>query len=99
MSDASGLKRFGVAGRLFLRHELLKVKDTQRNVGNRLESIPGHGSAALDQLPGPGALKATIDDAPMPGMTEYVMGIDRPRQADRAAGGTEELPRRVQDYA
>jgi hypothetical protein len=48
VTDSSGLKRYRVAGQLFLRHELLKVRDVQRN-GETLESLKWMTEADLDK--------------------------------------------------
>ena len=48
VTDSSGLKRYRVAGQLFLRHELLKVRDVQRN-GETLESLKWMSEADLDK--------------------------------------------------
>jgi hypothetical protein len=58
VSDASGLQRYRVADRLFLRHELLKVKDVRRKTTDGLASIPPDSKEAGD-LPGVGQMKAT----------------------------------------
>ena len=48
VTDSSGLKRYRVAGQLFLCHELLKVRDVQRN-GETLESLTWMAEADLDK--------------------------------------------------
>ena len=48
VTDSSGLKRYRVAGQLFLRHELPKVRDVQRN-GETLESLKWMTEADLDK--------------------------------------------------
>ena len=49
VSDESGLRRYRVAGQLFLRHDLLKVKDAQRNVRGGLESLLSKKAEDLDE--------------------------------------------------
>ena len=48
VTDSSGLKRYRVAGQVFLRHELLKVRGVQRN-GETLESLKWMTEADLDK--------------------------------------------------
>ena len=48
VADSYGLKRYRVAGQLFLRHELLKVRDVQRNSAT-LESLKWMTEADLDK--------------------------------------------------
>ena len=87
VSDGSGLRRFRVAGRLFLRHELLKVKDVQRNAGDRVVSIPGGGEDG--DLPGAGALKASLPEAPAVPMTDIVMSETVPTTPRRRIRGNQ----------
>jgi hypothetical protein len=86
VSDASGLKRYRVADRLFLRHELLKVKDVRRKTTDGLASIPPDSKEAGD-LPGVGQMKAPdlasvmrIGNEPVAGISTYVMGDAVPPQ-------------------
>jgi hypothetical protein len=86
VSDASGLQRYRVAGRLFLRHELLKVKDVRRKTTDGLASIPPDSKEAGD-LPGVGQIKAPdlasvmrIGNEPVAGISTYVMGDAVPPQ-------------------
>ena len=77
-----------MAGRLFLRHELLKVKDVQRNAGDRVVSIPGSGEDK--GLPGAGKMKANLpedsEDSAV-SMTDIVMSETVPTTPRRRIRG------------
>ena len=79
VTDSSGLKRYRVAGQLFLRHELLKVRDVQRN-GETLESLKWMTEADLDKELG--GRRGRLGRA-LPGergdVTQYSMMLQRVR--------------------
>ena len=93
VSDESGLRRYRVAGQVFLRHELLKIKDVQRNVRGGLESLLGRKAEDLDDEFGD--LRGRMGRAragPEPAMSEYVMGDAVPARRRRIRGKQLVLP-------
>ena len=79
VTDSSGLKCYRVAGQLFLRHELLKVRDVQRN-GETLESLKWVTEEDLDKECG--GRRGRLGRA-LPGehgdVTQYSMMLQRVR--------------------
>ena len=69
-----------MADRLFLRHELLKVKDVQRNTPGGLESLRWASESRLGEFRPVGQLKGRVGPGAEPGMSEYVMGDAVPAQ-------------------